>query len=95
MLFYLLVLFRCLRIVISAPKAFGALLALGLGMALVLQALIHMGVSVSILPVTGVTLPLMSMGGSSVVFTSIAFGIILSVSRDRDLEISSQNHAVS
>jgi len=95
LLFYLLVLFRCLRIVISAPKAFGALLALGLGMALVLQALIHMGVSVSILPVTGVTLPLMSMGGSSVVFTSIAFGIILSVSRDRDLEISSQNHAVS
>lgn len=95
LLFYLLVLFRCLRIVISAPKAFGALLALGLGMALVLQALIHMGVSVSILPVTGVTLPLMSMGGSSVVFTSIAFGIILSVSRDRDLEIANENHAVS
>ena len=46
------------------------------------QAMINMAVAVNLLPVTGVTLPLVSMGGSSVIFTSIAFGIILSVSRN-------------
>lgn len=80
-LLYLFFLYRCIRIVIKAPKAFGALLAVGLGIALVTQAMINMAVAVNLLPVTGVTLPLVSMGGSSVIFTSIAFGIILSVSR--------------
>ena len=79
---YLLLLYRCIRIVIDAPKAFGAFLAVGLGVSLVLQAMINMAVAVGLFPVTGVTLPLVSMGGSSVVFTSIAFGIILSVSRN-------------
>lgn len=88
---YLLLLFRCIRTVINAPKAFGALLALGLGLALVLQAMINMGVAVNLLPVTGVTLPLVSMGGSSVIFTSVAFGIILSVSRNQDLEKGKEN----
>ncbi len=83
---YLFFLFRCIRIVISAPKAFGALLAVGLGIALVTQAMINMAVAVNLLPVTGVTLPLVSMGGSSVIFTSIAFGIILSVSRNVEEE---------
>lgn len=81
-LLYLFFLYRCVRIVIKAPKAFGALLAVGLGIALVTQAMINMAVAVNLLPVTGVTLPLVSMGGSSVIFTSIAFGIILSVSRN-------------
>jgi cell division protein FtsW len=85
---YLFFLFRCIRIVIKAPKAFGALLAAGLGIALVIQAMINMGVAVNLLPVTGVTLPLVSMGGSSVIFTSIAFGIILSVSRNVEQEDS-------
>jgi cell division protein FtsW len=84
---YLLLLYRCIKIVIDAPKAFGAFLAVGLGVSLVLQAMINMAVAVGLFPVTGVTLPLVSMGGSSVVFTSIAFGIILSVSR----HIESQN----
>jgi cell division protein FtsW len=79
---YLLLLYRCIKIVIDAPKAFGAFLAVGLGVSLVLQAMINMAVAVGLFPVTGVTLPLVSMGGSSVVFTSIAFGIILSVSRN-------------
>ncbi|MBS1624909.1 MAG: cell division protein FtsW [Bacteroidetes bacterium] len=79
---YLLLLYRCIRIVMDAPKAFGAFLAVGLGVSLVLQAMINMAVAVGLFPVTGVTLPLVSMGGSSVVFTSIAFGIILSVSRN-------------
>ena len=83
---YLLLLYRCIKIVINAPKAFGAFLAVGLGVSLVLQAMINMSVAVGLFPVTGVTLPLVSMGGSSVVFTSIAFGIILSVSRNTELK---------
>lgn len=83
---YLFFLYRCIRIVIKAPKAFGALLAVGLGTALVIQAMTNMAVAVNLLPVTGVTLPLVSMGGSSVIFTSIAFGIILSVSRNVENE---------
>lgn len=78
---YLLFLFRCIKIVYKSPRAFGALLAVGLGLALVIQAMVNMAVAVNLFPVTGVTLPLVSMGGSSVIFTSIAFGIILSVSR--------------
>jgi cell division protein FtsW len=81
-LLYLLLLYRSIRIVIESPKAFGALLGVGLCFSLVLQALVNMGVAVHIFPVTGLTLPLVSMGGTSLWFTSIAFGIILSVSRD-------------
>lgn len=87
---YLLLLYRCVRIVIDAPRAFGAFLAVGLGVSLVLQAMINMAVAVGLFPVTGVTLPLVSMGGSSVVFTSIAFGIILSVSRNIEANIGQE-----
>ena len=83
---YLFFLYRCIRIVLKAPKAFGAFLAVGLGIALVIQAMINMAVVVNLVPVTGVTLPLVSMGGSSAIFTSIAFGIILSVSRNVELQ---------
>lgn len=79
---YLLFLYRSLSIVLKSPKAFGALLAVGLSFSLVLQAFINMGVATHLFPVTGLTLPLVSMGGTSLWFTSIAFGIILSVSRD-------------
>ncbi|MDL5048472.1 putative peptidoglycan glycosyltransferase FtsW [Oscillatoria amoena NRMC-F 0135] len=81
-LLYLVLLFRCIRIVIRSPRAFGALLAVGLSFSLVIQAFINMGVAVNIFPVTGLPLPLVSMGGTSLIFTSMAFGIILSVSRD-------------
>lgn len=77
---YLFLLWRVIRIVGKSPRAFGALLAVGLGMSLVIQALIHMGVNVGLLPVTGLTLPLVSMGGTSIWFNGIALGIILSVS---------------
>ena len=80
-LLYLIFLYRCIRIVIHSPKAFGAFLALGLGLSLTIQAMINMGVAVHLLPVTGVTLPFVSMGGSSIWFNSLALGIILSVSR--------------
>lgn len=80
-LLYLLLIFRTVRIVMNTPKAFGALLAVGLSFSLVIQAFINMGVAVHMLPNTGLPLPLVSMGGTSLFFTSIAFGIILSVSR--------------
>ncbi|UYQ93474.1 FtsW/RodA/SpoVE family cell cycle protein [Chitinophaga horti] len=78
---YMLLLLRSIRIFKNCPYAFGAFLSLGLSVTLVIQALMNMGVNVGLLPVTGVTLPLVSMGGSSVIFTSLAIGIILSVSR--------------
>ncbi len=80
-LLYLLILYRTIRIVLKSPKAFGALLALGLAFSLVLQAFIHMAVATSLFPVTGLTLPLVSMGGTSIIFTSATFGVLLSVSR--------------
>ncbi len=83
-LLYLGLMFRCIRIVTQSPKAFGALLAAGLGFSLTLQALANMAVAVGLGPVTGIPLPLVSMGGTSILFTSIAFGIILSVSRSID-----------
>lgn len=79
---YLLLLLRSIRIFKNCPYAFGAFLALGLSVTLVIQAMTNMAVNVGLFPVTGVTLPLVSMGGSSVLFTSLAIGIILSVSRN-------------
>jgi cell division protein FtsW len=79
---YLLFLFRSIRIFRKCPYAFGAFLALGLSFTLVIQALINMAVTVNLFPVTGVTLPLVSMGGSSFLFTCLAIGIILSVARN-------------
>ncbi|RYG11962.1 MAG: cell division protein FtsW [Chitinophagaceae bacterium] len=79
---YLVLLYRCVRIVTRSPKAFGALLAAGLSFSLTIQAFANMAVAVGLGPVTGVPLPLVSMGGTSMIFTSIAFGIILSVSKD-------------
>ena len=79
---YLFLLYRCIKIVTKAPKAFGALLAEGLSFSLTIQAFANMAVAVGLGPVTGIPLPFVSMGGTSILFTSIAFGIILSVSRD-------------
>jgi len=81
---YLVFLYRCILIVTQSPKAFGALLAAGLSFSLTIQAFANMAVAVGLGPVTGVPLPLVSMGGTSILFTSVAFGIILSVSRDID-----------
>ncbi len=81
-LLYVILMYRIIKIVTQAPKAFGALLAAGLGFSLTIQALANMAVAVNLFPVTGVPLPLVSMGGTSILFTSIAFGIILSVSKD-------------
>ncbi len=78
---YLALLYRAYLIVINTKSQFAAFLAIGLTFNLVFQALINMGVAVNILPVTGQTLPLVSMGGTSIFFTSATFGIILNVSK--------------
>lgn len=79
---YMILLLRSIRIYKRCPYAFGAFLAVGLSVTLVIQALTNMAVNVQLFPVTGLPLPLVSMGGSSVLFTSMAIGIILSVSRN-------------
>lgn len=81
-LLYLIFLYRCIRIFRRCPFAFGAFLALGLSFTLVIQALVNMAVAVNLFPVTGVTLPLVSMGGTSFLFTCFSIGIILSVARN-------------
>ena len=79
---YLVFLHRCIRLFRKCPYAFGAFLALGLSVSLVIQAMANMAVNVGLFPVTGVTLPLVSMGGTSFLFTCFAIGVILSVARN-------------
>ncbi|KIC92532.1 FtsW/RodA/SpoVE family cell cycle protein [Flavihumibacter sp. ZG627] len=81
MFVYLIFLFRSIQLFRKCPYAFGAFLALALSFTLVIQAMANMAVNVNLFPVTGVTLPLLSMGGSSFLFTCVAIGLILSVSR--------------
>ena len=80
-LLYLLFLWRSVLIFKRCPFAFGAFLAVGLSVTLVFQAMLNMAVNVHLVPVTGLTLPMISMGGSSIWFTSVAIGIVLSVSK--------------
>jgi cell division protein FtsW len=82
MFIYLVFLYRCIRIFKRCPFAFGAFLALGLSFTLAIQAIANMAVAVNLFPVTGVALPLISMGGTSFIFTCLAVGIILSVARN-------------
>ena len=77
---YLWLFFRAGLIIRRSKSTYGAFLAFGLSMGLVLQAFVNMAVAVGLVPVTGQTLPLVSMGGSSIFFTSMATGMILSVS---------------
>ncbi|MBK7561820.1 MAG: FtsW/RodA/SpoVE family cell cycle protein [Chitinophagaceae bacterium] len=96
MFFYLVFLYRCIRIYKRCPFAFGAFLALGLSFTLAIQAVANMAVTVNLFPVTGVTLPLVSMGGTSFIFTCLAIGIILSVARNvEQLEGRSQQASVN
>jgi cell division protein FtsW len=81
LLLYLILLYRAGVLLRKSNRAFPAFLAIGLTVGLVLQALIHMAVAVNLLPVTGQPLPMISMGGTSMMFTCISFGMILSVSK--------------
>jgi cell division protein FtsW len=78
---YMILFYRGIRILRDNDKPFGGLVVIGLSFSLVFQALVNMAVAVNLFPVTGQPLPLISMGGTSIWFTMIALGIILSVSR--------------
>ena len=86
LLLYLILLYRGILIAKNAPRTFGSLLAIGLSFSLVFQAMINMAVAVNLFPVTGQPLPMVSMGGTSIWFTCLAVGIILSVSRNTENE---------
>jgi cell division protein FtsW len=93
-LLYLILLFRGIRIASKSKKSFGALLAFGLSFSLVFQAMINMAVAVNLFPVTGQPLPFLSMGGTSLLFSSIAIGVILSVSRETETLEQMQSESV-
>jgi cell division protein FtsW len=79
---YVLLLFRAILLIKQSPKAFATLFAAGCSFGLVFQAMINMAVATNLFPVTGQPLPMLSMGGTSIWFTSLSIGILLSVSRD-------------
>ena len=88
---YLLLLFRIVVIAHKSKKFFGKLLVIGLGVPIVIQAFVNMGVALQILPVTGQNLPLISSGGTAAWITCISFGIILSVSSYNDKPVNDLN----
>jgi len=90
---YVILLFRVIRISSKSEKKFSTYLALGLGLLMVLQAFSNMAVAVNLVPVTGQPLPFVSMGGTSLWFTCISLGIILSISREQALPKSGPNMA--
>jgi len=91
LLLYLVLLYRGMRVVANSDRAFGGLLSAGLTFLIVIQALVNIGVAVGLGPVTGQTLPLISMGGTSLLFTGLSLGIVLSVSRGETEDFSAVN----
>jgi cell division protein FtsW len=79
---FLIVAYRGLRVALGAPDTFGGLLAAGITVFITVQAFVNIGVVVSVLPVTGITLPFVSAGGSSLMVSLAAVGILLSISRE-------------
>jgi cell division protein FtsW len=90
---YLILAYRGLRIAMSAPDTFGALMAAGITAWLTLQAFINIGVVVVLLPITGITLPFISAGGSSLVVSFAAVGILLSISRETSPRVNARSPA--
>ena len=88
---YLLLLFRIFMCVYKANDFFGQLLIIGVGLPIIIQSLVNMGVAVSVLPVTGQPLPLISSGGTSIWMTFLALGIVQSVSAGRLAENDEKN----
>lgn len=94
MLLYLWITFRSLEICRRCSTAFPTLMTAGLGLLITCQALLHIMVQLNLMPETGQTLPLISRGGSSLLFTTVALGMILSVSRTNDLnELNSKTRS--
>ncbi|AVR44092.1 cell division protein FtsW [Christiangramia fulva] len=94
MLAYLFLLFRIVIVATKANTIFGKLVVMGVGLPIVFQALINMGVAVELFPVTGQTLPLVSSGGTSIWMTCVSLGIILSVSAKREEIKESENNII-
>ena len=80
---------------IQAPQSFAALLAMGLSFSLVMQAMVNMGVAVGLFPVTGQPLPFVSMGGTSLLFTGLSLGIIISVTKEVEKVKNNERYAES
>lgn len=91
LLLYLILLYRGVYIARKAPKSFGSFLAIGLSFSLVFQAMINMAVAVNLFPVTGQPMPMVSMGGTSIWFTCLSIGIILSVSKHTEESVEEKN----
>ena len=94
LLLYVILFTRVLRIVIKRPLTFGSLMAFGLGFLIILQAMVNMGVSIGLLPVTGQPLPFVSMGGTSLMATGLIIGMILSVTRNIEDEAMNKEQEI-
>ena len=94
LMLYVILLTRVLRIVIKRPLTFGSLMAFGLGFLVIMQAMVNMGVSIGLLPVTGQPLPFVSMGGTSLMATGIILGMILSVTRQMEDEAMNKEQEI-
>jgi cell division protein FtsW len=90
LMLYMMLVIRTIRMVNKSPKAFGSMLAMGLTLSITIQAFAHMAVNVNLMPVTGLTLPFVSLGGTSLMFTGISLGIILSVSRQIEKSVEKE-----
>jgi len=88
---YLMLLLRILIVARKAPSTFGSLLVIGVGLPIIIQAIINMAVAVQLFPVTGQTLPLISSGGSSIWMVCLALGMILSVSTSKGEDLDTEN----
>ena len=95
MLIYIILLTRAIQIMKKRPLTFGAMMSFGIAFILIMQAMINMGVSTGLLPVTGQQLPFISRGGSSMLMTGFAIGMILSVTRSVEEEESGALQAES
>ena len=94
MILYLILLYRAGLIMHSMPGSFGGYVSFGLAALIAIQAFVHIGVAVSVLPITGQPLPFISKGGSSMLFTGIALGIILSVSKEIEKKKERKNELI-
>lgn len=79
LLLYALLIWRTLRVLVMSKDLFGSLIAAGIAAMLMFQVFVNVGMTIGIMPITGVTLPLMSYGGSSVITTLLAVGLLQSI----------------
>lgn len=95
MMIYLIILYRGIKIALACPTIFGTLLAFGITFSIILQAFVNTAVAAGLMPVTGQTLPMVSMGGTSIWFTCIMFGMLQSIARgDKKIDIVQEEKLV-